>query len=513
VAFKYFNVKNGLVTGNILLHAGNGVIAANTFNGSLDVTDSANLGNVRNIKITGGQANYVLQTDGTGNLSWVEQSGGGSQVAGSNTQVQFNNNGNFSGSNTFTFDSSNTLLTVNNFVATSSANLGNIANIKVTGGSNGYYLQTDGTGNLTWANVTTGITLTVDDFVGDGTNTAYTLTQTPDNANYTMVSIGGVMQPKSVYTVIGNVLTFSSAPPETAPIEVTTFASGGSGGGGGGGTPGGETTQIQFNDDGEFSGNIGLTFNKTTQTLTATLLSGNGSGLSNINGSNVSGAVANATYATSAGTANSVALANVSGAGNIAAINLNGNTSQVLYGNGVFASAPVSYGNANVATFLSSYGSNTLTTTGNVSVGNLTASGISNLGPVSNVRITGGTANFVLRTDGVGNLSWVAQTTAITNIPPNDQSAAYVLVASDVGKYINITAGGVTVPSGVFSSGDTLSIYNNSASNQTITQGASVTMYQVGTATTGNRTLAQRGLATLLCVGSNQFVITGGGLT
>jgi hypothetical protein len=153
--------------------------------------------------------------------------------------------------------------------------------------------------------------------------------------------------------------------------------------------------------------------------------------------------------------------------------------------------------------------------TGNASVGNLSTSGISNLGSVSNVRITGGTANFVLRTDGAGNLSWVAQSGggASANIPPNDQTSAYTLVLSDVGKYINITTGGVTVPASVFSSGDTLSIYNNSASNQTITQGAGVTMYSVGTATTGNRTLAQRGLATLLCVGANTFVITGGGLT
>lgn len=219
MAFKYFNVKNGLVTGNILLHAGNGVIAANTFNGSLSVTDSANLGNVSNIKITGGQANYVLKTDGTGNLSWVEQSGGGSQIGGTNTQVQFNNNGSFGGSNSFTFDSTSTTLTVNNFVATSSANLGNVANLAITGGSNGYYLQTDGTGNLTWANVTTGITLTVDNFSGDGSNTAFTLTQTPDNANYTLVSIGGVMQPKSAYTVNGNVLTFSSAPPKLLRLK------------------------------------------------------------------------------------------------------------------------------------------------------------------------------------------------------------------------------------------------------------------------------------------------------
>ena len=38
-------------------------------------------------------------------------------------------------------------------------------------------------------------------------------------------------------------------------------------------------------------------------------------------------------------------------------------------------------------------------------------------------------------------------------------------------------------------------------------------MYLAGTATTGNRTLAQRGVATVLCVGTNTFVISGAGLT
>jgi hypothetical protein len=103
--------------------------------------------------------------------------------------------------------------------------------------------------------------------------------------------------------------------------------------------------------------------------------------------------------------------------------------------------------------------------------------------------------------------------TGPTSVPPNSQTAAYTLQSTDVGKYINITTGGVTVPSGIFSSGDVVSIYNNSGSNQTITQGTSVTMYLGGTATTGNRTLAQRGVATILCVGTNTFVSMGIGLT
>ena len=101
----------------------------------------------------------------------------------------------------------------------------------------------------------------------------------------------------------------------------------------------------------------------------------------------------------------------------------------------------------------------------------------------------------------------------IGKIPQNSQTAAYTLVAADAGKHVNITTGGVTVPSGVFSIGDAVSIYNDSASNQTITQGSSVTLREAGTPNTGNRTLNQRGICTVLCVASNEFVITGVGIS
>lgn len=96
-----------------------------------------------------------------------------------------------------------------------------------------------------------------------------------------------------------------------------------------------------------------------------------------------------------------------------------------------------------------------------------------------------------------------------SDVPQNSQTSAYTLVLSDNGKHVNITTGGVTVPSGVFSAGNVVSIYNDSASTQTITQGASVTLREGGTANTGNVSLSQRGLCTILCVASNEFVITG----
>jgi hypothetical protein len=98
-------------------------------------------------------------------------------------------------------------------------------------------------------------------------------------------------------------------------------------------------------------------------------------------------------------------------------------------------------------------------------------------------------------------------------IPQDSKTSSYTLVASDTGKHISITTGGVTVPASLFSIGDVVTIYNNSTGNQTITQGASTTLRQAGTANTGNRTLAQYGLATILCVASNTFVISGAGLS
>ena len=98
-------------------------------------------------------------------------------------------------------------------------------------------------------------------------------------------------------------------------------------------------------------------------------------------------------------------------------------------------------------------------------------------------------------------------------IPQNSQTNAYTLVAGDNNKHVNTTTGGVTIPSGVFSAGNVVSIYNDSSSNQTITQASGVTLRLAGGSSTGNRTLAQYGLCSVLCVGSDEFVISGAGLT
>lgn len=69
--------------------------------------------------------------------------------------------------------------------------------------------------------------------------------------------------------------------------------------------------------------------------------------------------------------------------------------------------------------------------------------------------------------------------------------------------------GGVTLPSATYAQGDCLLIYNNSGSAITITQGASLTLRQDGTANTGNRTLAARGRASVLYISASEAVIGG----
>jgi microcystin-dependent protein len=70
----------------------------------------------------------------------------------------------------------------------------------------------------------------------------------------------------------------------------------------------GANGQLLFNDAGAVGANAGLSFNKTTGVLTATSFSGtytgSGNNLSNIQGANISGAVANATFANTANLAN-----------------------------------------------------------------------------------------------------------------------------------------------------------------------------------------------------------------
>ena len=136
--------------------------------------------------------------------------------------------------------------------------------------------------------------------------------------------------------------------------------------------------------------------------------------------------------------------------------------------------------------------------------GNMIVSGISTSTTFKG-NITGTTGTFTgAVTDSKGD---------IRSIPANSQSGAYVAVAADAGKAIYISTGGVTINDSVFSAGDAVTIINNSGSNQTITQGSGVTLYNAADATTGNRTLAGRGMSTIWFVSASAAYISGAGLS
>lgn len=116
-----------------------------------------------------------------------------------------------------------------------------------------------------------------------------------------------------------------------------------------------------------------------------------------------------------------------------------------------------------------------------------------------NVRLTVNNAGVI--SDAVAELGW-------KDLPQNAPGGAYTLVIGDRGRHV-YTANGVTVPSGVFSAGNIVSIVNGSGVALTVTQGAGVTLHQGGTTATGNRSLLPWGIASVLCTGANVFVING----
>lgn len=140
--------------------------------------------------------------------------------------------------------------------------------------------------------------------------------------------------------------------------------------------------------------------------------------------------------------------------------------------------------------------------------------GIAGLLPKSGGTMTGSIADMGA-TSTVKDPGGAAQPVGYRNIPSNAQSSAYILALADIGKCVDTTAG-VTVPpeaSVAFAIGDTIAIYNKGTSNLTITQGSGVTLRLAGTATTGSRTLAQRGWASVRKVGTNEWVASGSGLS
>lgn len=322
----------------------------------LTVSGNVNLGNLANIKIYGGTPGYVISTDGAGNLSWSVGGGGngGGVPGGVNTQVQFNDQGAFAGNANLTFDKTTGAFTAS-FLIGDGSNISNIAAGNVVGTvANATYAVSAGSANSAVVATSAGTAGTVT----TGNQPNITATGTLANLSVTgPANLGAVAN----LTILGGSANYILATDGAGNLSWKAS--------GAGGNPGGSNTTVQFNDENSFGGDSTFTFNKTTGVMVVPYITsnftGNGSNLSSITGANVTGTVANATYSVNSGTAVAASLAtNVTGA---------------------------SQGN------ITSLG----TLTG------LSVNGVTNLGNISNVKITGGSANFYLQTDGTGNLSWV----------------------------------------------------------------------------------------------------------
>jgi hypothetical protein len=68
--------------------------------------------------------------------------------------------------------------------------------------------------------------VTKNDFIGDGVEVDFVLSAAPSTILATNVFINGVYQEKDSYSILGNVLTFSIAPPLSSSIEVLTNQTG-----------------------------------------------------------------------------------------------------------------------------------------------------------------------------------------------------------------------------------------------------------------------------------------------
>ena len=394
-------IKVNSATGNVTVQLSRTVIGtvvtANTANyanfaGTAETANNLNAATPANVVIGGGTNGYVLQTNGAGTTSWVAQAGGGgTQPGGANTEVQYNDAGTMAGDPAFTFNDVTSTLTTGTISAT---NIGNITPTNLDGNTANYL---DGTG--TFAPVVAASATTAEQVIrlckavqivtkgqavtitgGTGDNPDVNLA---DASSTVLMPAIGIALEDIALNALGNIALYG----EVAGIDTTAFSVGDSvyisatiPGALTDTSPKGETNLVQKvgkvvrdNANGIVmvqgagrsnetpnldSGNIflGDAFNQaTTATLNTSIVPEN----TNLYYTDGRSRAALSTTTTAA-----------SGDGALAYDN----------GTGVFTFTPADagasdYGDSNVVTLLDAFGSNTITTSGNITAGNLDVNG------------------------------------------------------------------------------------------------------------------------------------------
>jgi hypothetical protein len=432
-----------------------GSLTGLTAGGIIDTSSASNvtLGNLANLHITGGSSGYTIKTDGAGNLSWgVDTAAAG----GTNTYVQFNDGDVLNGSANYTFDKVTNQLTLAGNIQTNNANLGNsvtanyftgnfygrantantvliaaqpnitsvgtltgltvsgvtslgpVSNVSITGGTNLSVLTTDGTGTLTWGAVVT--------TPPGGSNTSI---QYKDGSTYQGSANLTFNDATNLMTVTGNIQTnnanlgnlttsnyFAGTLTTAAQPNITSV---------------GTLAGLTVSSAGLIVSGAG---NVNAGNITATgVFAGNGANLTTLTGSNVTGTVANATYATSAGTSTSATTAgtvttnaqpNITSVGTLTSL---GVTANIASGN-LNASGQVNASGNVIGSYF--YGNGT-TLTGVASHGHpLILNGTSNVSiPSSNANVTmsvNGTSNVMVVTSNGANITGTLNASGNANV-------------------------------------------------------------------------------------------------
>ena len=527
---------------NLTISANNTTISS-IVAGNISVANLANLGNIDNVKIIGGAINDVITTDGNGTLSFANILNI-VPAAGSNTEIQFNDDGNFNASSALRFFKSNGVtsgtfagnasrlfgitganitgqvpnalvattvslasqanitavgnlsslnvvgtlragnanlgnfaianfftgvltssnqpnitnigslnnLTVSNiagtvnFEFTSNVTLGQISNLHIDGGMNGQYMTTDGSGSLYWSTP-----------IAAGVANGLSNMTIEQNGNISFQVAGFANRfriQESSFSALTQGLFFESVN-FFSTVNLGTIANVR--------ILGGQTGQVLTTTG--VAGQIGWASAPATQSI----VNGNSNIVVGPN-TNIRVSVAgspNVTQFTNAGiitgivSATGVINTGLANLGNVSNVKIQGgNANGILTtdgaGNLFFASAPIApsiaNGLSNITVDLSGNVRTSVAGTANVFVvanTGITVNGRSNLGPVSNVTITGGSANQLLSTDGTGTLSWVSSppTSQISNGTSNltiSQNGNLVAVATGT-TALNISNLGINV--------------------------------------------------------------------
>jgi hypothetical protein len=348
------NISATSLAGNLTTAAQPDITSVGTLS-ALNVAGVSNLGPNSNVIITGGVANAFLRTNGSGNLTWDTATLVPAQ--GANTQVIFNDGGsNYAGNANLTFNKSTGNLAVGGgLTVTNSATFGNVyAN---SGTIRGSLL----TGTLTTAaqpNITS---------VG-------TLTSLIVNGNINAGNVSG-----------GNLITanFVTGTLTTAAQPNITSV--------------GTLTSLGVNN----------TITAVNITANTGVFTGNANGLNNIPGANVTGTVANATFATSAGSATTAGTVTTNAQPNITSVGTL--TSLIVNGNAIAGNVY-----ANSGTIGASLLTGTLTTAAQpniTSVGTLTSLGVN--GTVTAVAFTANTGVFTGNGSGLSAIAGANVTGAV----------------------------------------------------------------------------------------------------